>query len=141
MDAQAIAQRSADLMWRADESSQHVGMELKLVEPGRAVMQMTVKAFMLNGQKICHGGYLFMLADSCFAFACNSYNNKTLAQSAAIDFLRPATLAEVLTATATELKRGRTTGVYDIDVTNQDDKRVAVFRGNSFASGTPFFKD
>lgn len=140
-DSQSIATRSVELMWADDAASQHIGMALVRVSPGSAVMQMTVQSFMLNGQNVCHGGYLFMLADSCFGFACNSYNNKTLAQGAAIDFLRPANLNDVLTATATEIKRGRTTGVYDINVTDQDDNLVAVFRGNSFASGKTFFDD
>lgn len=136
-----IAQRSAEIMWAADVSSRHVGMELLEVDTGSAVMRMTVRDFMLNGQDVCHGGYLFMLADSCFAFACNSYNNQTLAQGASIEFLRPALLGDVLTARATEVKRGRTTGVYDIELGNQDAKKVAVFRGSSFASGKPFFAD
>ena len=139
MNADEIARKSAEVMWANDASSAHIGMVLKSVAAGMATIEMPVADYMLNGQKVCHGGYIFTLADSCFAFACNSYNDTTLAQGATIDFLRPALPGDVLTARAEEVSRGRRTGVFDVKVSNQHGKLVAVFRGKSFASGTPLF--
>ncbi|MFK8029604.1 MAG: hydroxyphenylacetyl-CoA thioesterase PaaI [Gammaproteobacteria bacterium] len=139
MTPDEIARKSAEVMWANDVSSAHIGMVLKSVTPGEAVIEMPVADYMLNGQNVCHGGYVFTLADSCFAFACNSYNDATLAQGAAIDFVRPALPGDVLTAQAEEVNRGRRTGVFDVSVKNQHGKLIAVFRGKSFASGKPLF--
>ena len=141
MNAQEIAERSAQTMWDNDVSSPHIGMQLKSIGPGSAVIEMPVADYMLNGAKVCHGGYIFTLSDSCFAFACNSYNIATLAQGCNIDFVRPAFVGDLLTATATEISRGKTTGVYDVRVYNQNEKLVAVMRGKSFAGDKAIFSD
>ncbi len=140
MDALEIAQRSTQTMWSKDVASPHVGMQIDEVAPGFAKMSMDVADYMLNGAKICHGGYIFMLADSCFAFACNTHNDMTLAQGCNIDFIRPAMLGDTLVAEAVELSRGRKTGVYDITVSNQDGKLIAAMRGKSYASGKPMLE-
>ena len=101
------------------------------VRPGYARLRMTVVAYMINSHNICHGGYVFTLADSAFAFACNTYNRVTVASGATIDFLAPVYLEDELTAVATEQALGGRTGVYDVVVTNQRGKNVAVFRGRS----------
>jgi acyl-CoA thioesterase len=106
-------------------------MELLSVVPGRASMRMKVREDMLNGHQICHGGVLFSLADSTFAFACNSYNIPSVAAGATIEFLRPVHLGDELTATAEEKIRARRSGLYDVTVTNQHGELVAMFRGRS----------
>lgn len=141
MDAQERAERAGKTMFANDDASPHVGMTLDKIAPGKAEMSFEVKDYMLNGAKVCHGGYIFMLADSCFAFACNSHNDATLAQGCNIDFIRPAVTGDQLTAKAVELSRGRKTGVYDVMVTNQNNKLVASFRGKSFSSGKAIFKE
>ncbi|NNM00163.1 MAG: hydroxyphenylacetyl-CoA thioesterase PaaI, partial [Gammaproteobacteria bacterium] len=108
---------------------------LSEVGPGRAVMQMTVTDAMLNGHDVCHGGFLFTLADTAFAYACNSQDEAALAQGASIDFLKPAHAGDVLTATAVQLQQGRRTGLYDVTVTNQAQQRLALFRGRAFRVG------
>ncbi len=118
-------------MFAQDRASQAMGMEILDVAPGRARLAMTVRADMVNGHGICHGGLLFCLADSAFAFACNSFNRKTLAAGARIDFLAPAHLGDRLTASAEQVSRGNRTGVYDVQVHNQDGVHLALFRGNS----------
>ncbi|WP_277348908.1 hydroxyphenylacetyl-CoA thioesterase PaaI [Sneathiella limimaris] len=118
-------------MYAEDEASQHLGMTLVEVTPGTAIMTMRVQDYMLNGHKTCHGGYMFLLADSAFAFACNSYNQSTVAQAAQINFLKPVSVGTLLTATATEVSRTGRTGLYNIDVTNEEGALVASFRGNS----------
>lgn len=130
--AQALAQRVADGMYARDRASQALGMRIVDVGPGRARLAMTVRADMLNGHAICHGGFIFTLADSAFAFACNSYNLTTVASGCAIDFLAPAHEGDMLTATAIEQSVTGRTGVYDIDVTNQRGERIALFRGKSY---------
>jgi len=130
--AQALAQRVADGMYARDRASQALGMRIVDVGPGRARLAMTVRADMLNGHAICHGGFIFTLADSAFAFACNSYNLTTVASGCAIDFLAPAHEGDTLTATAVEQSAIGRTGVYDIDVTNQRGERIALFRGKSY---------
>jgi acyl-CoA thioesterase len=131
-DPQALAQRVADGMFARDRASQAMGMRIVDVAPGRATLAMTVRADMLNGHAICHGGFIFTLADSTFAFACNSYNRNTVAQGCSIDYLAPAHAGDVLRATAAERSRTGRTGVYDIDVRNQQGKAVALFRGKSY---------
>jgi acyl-CoA thioesterase len=131
-DAQALALAAGRAMYANDRASQALGMVLEEIRPGYARMRMTVRNDMVNSHDICHGGIIFALADSAFAFACNSHNHVTVAQGAAIEFLAPGRLGDELTAVGEERHvRGRT-GVYDIVVTNQDGERIALFRGKSF---------
>ena len=131
-DAQALAERVAEAMWARDDASQRLGMRIVDVAPGRATLTMSVRSDMLNGHAICHGGFIFTLADSAFAFACNSYNLNTVASGCAIDFLAPAREGDVLTAVARERSMAGRTGVYDIDVANQRGETIALFRGKSY---------
>lgn len=126
-----VAKAVAQTMFGKDKAAQHLGMALKSIGPGKAVMTMRVTDEMLNGHNICHGGYVFTFADTAFAYACNAYNQNTVAQGAQIDFLRPVAPDSLLTATAEERSRSRQTGVYDVTVTDQDDRVVALFRGSS----------
>ncbi len=119
-------------MWAQDQASQALGMQILAMAPGTATLSMTVRQDMLNGHHTCHGGLLSTLADSAFAFACNSYNELTVASGFGIDFLAPAHLGDVLTASCAEVSRSGRTGVYDVTVTNQRGERVAVFRGRSY---------
>jgi len=130
--AQRLAERVADGMFVNDRASRGLGMQIASVAPGRAEMTMTVREDMLNGHAMCHGGFIFMLADSTFAFACNSYNRNTVAQGCSIDYLAPAHLGDVLHATGVERSRTGRTGVYDIEVRNQHGRIVALFRGKSY---------
>lgn len=129
--AQQIAELSAEAMLSSDPSSTRLGMVVEEVRPGFARLRMTVVAYMINSHNICHGGYVFTLADSAFAFACNTYNRVTVASGATIDFLAPVYLEDELTAVATEQALGGRTGVYDVVVKNQAGRNVAVFRGRS----------
>src|SRR6266404_3832056 len=131
-DAQALAERVAAAMYERDRASQSMGIEIAGVGPGRAVLRMAVRADMLNGHAICHGGFIFTLADSAFAFACNSYNLTTVASGCSIDFVAPAREGDVLAAMARERSVSGRTGVYDIEVTNQRGETVAYFRGRSY---------
>jgi len=131
-DANALAGRVAAAMYSRDQASQALGMRIAEVGPGRAELTMPVRADMLNGHAICHGGFIFLLADSTFAFACNSYNRNTVAQGCSIDYLAPAHSGDVLHAVAAERSRSGRTGVYDIDVRNQEGRTVALFRGKSY---------
>lgn len=131
------AKACAETMFVADRASQSLGIEVDVDEPGRAIATMTITETMLNGQGLCHGGFIFALADTAFAFACNGYDDITVAGGAAIDFLRPGHLGDVLTATAIERQRGRRNGVYDVAVKNQDGRELALFRGKSVATGQP----
>jgi len=128
-----VAKAVAQTMFGKDKAAQHLGMALKSIGPGSAVMTMRVTDEMINGHNICHGGYVFTFADTAFAYACNAYNQNTVAQGAQIDFLRPVAPDSLLTATAEERSRSRQTGVYDITVTDQDGRVVALFRGSSHA--------
>ena len=139
-DAAALAAACARSMWDRDRASQGLGMTLVRVAPGEAELSMRVTERMLNGQDCCHGGFLFALADSAFAFACNGYNRKTLAQGCSIEFVRPVAAGERLTAVAKELSRGRLTGIYDVSVRNARGQAVALFRGRSFASDQPLLE-
>jgi len=130
--AQRLAEESAQALYRRDRASQALGMKLAAVRPGWARVEMSVRADMLNGHDVCHGGILFALADSAFAFACNSYNESTVAAAAAIDFLSAARLGDELTAEAAELWRTRRNGIYEITVTNHRGERIALFRGRSY---------
>ena len=134
--AQALAEQVALSMYERDTASQALGLRILRVAPGHAELTMTVRADMLNGHEICHGGFIFTLADSAFAFACNSFNRVTVAQGASIDFLRPATRGDRLRAEAKVVNQGSRTGVYDVEVRREDGKLIACFRGNSFSSDT-----
>ena len=119
-------------MWRVDAASKDT-MQMKLirVEPGRAVIEMQVRELHLNGHKICHGGFIFTLADSTFAFACNSYNKAAVAAGCSIEFLKPAHLHDVLTCEGIEQTLSGRHGIYDMRVTNQKGETIAMFRGKS----------
>ena len=133
MTPQLLAEAAAAAMWQGDAASQNLGMVLSDVAPGRASMAMTVRPEMTNGHRICHGGYIFTLADSAFAFACNTYNQRAVAQMASVTFIAPAFDGDVLTARAAEVwKQGRG-GLYDVHVTNQNGDLIAEFRGHSRA--------
>jgi acyl-CoA thioesterase len=121
-------------MWEGDRASQALGMEIVEVGPGRAVLRMTVRDDMVNGHAIGHGGLTFTLADSAFAFACNSYDRRTVAAGAEIRFLAPTRLGDVLVATAVERTREARTGVYDVEVT-AGEAVVATFVGRSHEIG------
>ncbi len=118
-------------MWVHDTASQSLGMELIEVSPGGATLRMTVRRDFLNGLGSCHGGYMFLLADSAFAFACNSHNRRAVAAGAQIEFLAPPMQGDVLTARAEEVHAAGRTGFYDVTVTDQNGRRVAIFRGRS----------
>ena len=132
VDPDALAQRVGASMYAKDRASRGLGMQLASIAPGRAEMTMTVREDMLNGHRICHGGFIFLLADSTFAFACNSYDRNTVAQGCTIDYLAPAHEGDVLRAIGVERSRKGRTGVYDIEVRNQDGATVALFRGKSY---------
>ena len=129
---QQLAEQVRDAMWAGDHATGMLGMEITEVGPGRAVIRMTVRQDMLNGHAICHGGLITTLADSTFAFACNSYNELTVASGFTVDLLAPGRLGDVLTATGHEVSRAGRTGVYDIVVSNQRGERIALFRGRSY---------
>lgn len=131
MDPNIRAAKSAAAMWAEDRASQDLGMVLEHVGPGTATLSMRVRPDMANGHGICHGGYLFTLADSAFAFACNSYNRATVARHNAITYLAPAQVDEALTATAREVDRTGRSGVYDVEITGKGGRRLALFRGES----------
>ena len=130
-DLQAIAELAGKTMYENDPTSQALGMVLAEIRPGYARMTMTVRADMLNGHRTCHGGYIFMLADSAFAFACNSHNFNTVGAGCTIDYLAPGREGDVLTAEAVEQALSGKTGVYDIAVTNAAGSTIALFRGKS----------
>jgi len=129
---QQLAEACAESMFSRDQASQQLGMKIISVAPGRAVLTMTVDNRMVQGHGACHGGYLFTLADSAFAFSCNTYDKATVASGCTIEYVNPAKEGDLLTATAQELSRGNRTGVYDITITNQNQQVVAYFRGKSY---------
>ena len=131
MTPQEIAEASARGMWNDDSASQRLGMSLDYIAPGQATLSMTITDTMSNGHGNAHGGYIFTLADSAFAFACNSYNQMAVAQHCSITYLIPGRIGDRLTATATETSRRGRSGIYDIRITNQDGDHVAEFRGHS----------
>jgi acyl-CoA thioesterase len=132
-----LAQRCADRMYESDRASRDLGIVITVTAAGSATAEMRVQPSMLNGFDICHGGYIFTLADTAFAFACNAYDNVTVAAGASIEFLRPAKAGDVLTATATQQSRNGRSGIYDVVVTNSQGEEVAAFRGRAHASGKP----
>ena len=140
MHADEVARRSAEAMWAGDRASRSLGMEILDVGPGRATLRMTVTDDMVNGHAIGHGGYTFTLADSAFAFACNSYNRVTVAAGAEIRFRAPTRLGDVLTATAAERERAGRDGTYDISVSTAAGTVVATFVGRSKEIGGTLFE-
>ena len=131
MDAGELARACAEQMWADDSASKGLGMQLISVEPGRAVLAMTITDKMVNGHNIAHGGFIFTLADSAFAFACNTYNQRAVAQHCAVTFIAPGKLGDRLTAQAVEQQRFGRSGIYDITVTRDDGAVIAEFRGHS----------
>ena len=130
--AQTTADLVRDGMFRNDRASKMLGMRIVEVTPGSATLSMTIRDDMLNGHDICHGGLITTLADSAFAFACNSYNELTVASGFSVDLLAPGRLNDVLTARCVEVSKAGRTGVYDTEVTNQRGERIAMFRGRSY---------
>jgi acyl-CoA thioesterase len=128
---QALAELAGKTMYERDPASQALGMQLAEIRPGYARMTMTVTACMLNGHGTCHGGYIFMLADSAFAFACNSHNFNTVGAGCTIDYLAPCRQGDVLSAEAVEQALLGKTGVYDIRVTDGQGRAIALVRGRS----------
>jgi acyl-CoA thioesterase len=135
-DAQARAEAIGRELYARDAASQALGITLEEIRPGYARMKMTVRADMVNGHDLAHGGLIFTLADSTFAFACNSHDHVTVAQGATIEFLAPGKRGDVLTAEGREQHASGRTGLYDIRVTDQDGRTIALFRGKSFRLGT-----
>jgi acyl-CoA thioesterase len=131
-ELQQRAERAAAALFERDRASQALGMRLAGVRPGWARVVMRVRADMVNGHGLCHGGIVFALGDSAFAFACNSHNESTVAAAASIDFLGGAREGDELTAEASELWRTRRNGIYEISICNQRGERVALFRGRSY---------
>jgi len=135
------ARRCADVMLENDASTKSMGIEIQIPEAGAAVAAMTVRDNMANGFNVCHGGVVFTLADTAFAFACNAYNSETLSANATIKWLLPVRPGERLVATASEERREGRHGYYSIIVRNQDDVVVAEFSGHSIATGTALFEE
>jgi phenylacetic acid degradation protein PaaD len=126
-----LARRCADAMYSADRASQALGIRIEAVAPGRATARMRVTATMVNGHDICHGGYVVLLADTAFAFACNTYNVRTVAQGCDVAFLEPARAGDDLVAEAVERARRGRSGLYDVTVRRGDGVVIAEFRGRS----------
>jgi acyl-CoA thioesterase len=141
VDADKIARRCAERMYADDAASQALGITIGDVAPGTAIASMQVRDDMANGHGICHGGYIFTLADTAFAFACNTYDDVTVAAGADITFLEPVSKGADLTATAVELSRRGRSGLYDVTVRTDDGTVVAEFRGRSRSLGRPMLKD
>jgi acyl-CoA thioesterase len=139
MDDLAIAKQCRDTMFETDAAIHALDISVEITGVGEAEARFEVQAGMLNGHGVCHGGYLFTLADTAFAYACNSYNQLTLAAGASIEFLRAAKLGDQLVAIAIERRRGRKTGFYDVVVHNQDGEDVALFRGRSHSTQDTLF--
>jgi acyl-CoA thioesterase len=129
-----LARACAEVMWQDDDASQGLGMEILDIKAGRAVLAMTIKPNMVNGHGIAHGGFIFTLADSAFAFACNSHNERTVAAHGNISFIKPGKLGDRLVATAREVSRSGRSGIYDISV-SADGITIAELRGHSRTLG------
>lgn len=132
LSPQQLAKACAEAMFSRDHASQGLGMRITAMAPGYAELTMTVRQDMVQGHGNCHGGFLFALADSAFAFACNSYDDATVAASCSIDYLGPGQLGDELTATAEERSRRGRTGIYDVTLRNQRGDTIALFRGRSY---------
>lgn len=141
MTPQERARRSARAMWAEDNASKWAGMEITHIDEGTATLEMTVQAHHCNGHGICHGGVTFMLADSAFAFACNSRNQATVAQHNVISFIAPGRQGDRLRAVAREVSLTGRSGIYDVTVTNQDGTVIAEFRGMSRAIRGHLFQE
>jgi acyl-CoA thioesterase len=128
---QELAEACAAAMWAEDATSQRLGMAIEHIAPGQATLTMEVSELMINGHGLAHGGFVFALADSAFAFACNGYNQRTVGHQAAITYVAPARLGDRLTAVAREVHRAGRNGIYDVHVTNDRGEQVAEFRGHS----------
>jgi acyl-CoA thioesterase len=129
-----IARACAEAMWEEDDASKSLGMAIVEIGPGRATLTMTVQAHMVNGQRIAHGGFIFTLADSAFAFACNTHNERVVAAQGSITFIRPGKLGDRLVAAAREISRNGRSGIYDVQVT-ANGVVIAEFRGHSRSIG------
>ena len=139
---QQVADAVREGMYAKDRATRALGMAIVEVAPGTATLRMSVREDMLNGHDICHGGFITTLADSAFAFACNSYNELTVASGFAVDLVAPARLGDVLTARCVEVSKAGRTGVYDSEITNQHGERIAMFRGRSYTiKGKPAVAD
>ena len=133
--AQALAEAVGVALFARDPASKALGMLITEMRPGYARMTMTIRADMLNGHQSCHGGFIFTLADSAFAFACNSHNINTVGAACTIDYLAPGRLGDVLTAEAVEQVQAGRSGVYDVTIRNQEGRTIALFRGKSHRVG------
>jgi acyl-CoA thioesterase len=131
MTPQQIAERCAAAMWPEDHAARGLGIEIVAVSPGEATLAMTVRQDMVNSHGTCHGGFIFALADSAFAYACNSQNHRTVAGGVDINFIAPAHLGDTLSAHGRERQQGGRSGIYDVEVADQTGKLVALFRGRS----------
>ena len=131
MTEDQLARAAAEIMWRDDNASKWLGMKVEEVRTGYARLSMAITANMVNGHNLCHGGLIFTLADSTFAFACNSHNQRAVAAGCSIEFHAPAFLGDLLTAEGIEQALQGRTGVYDMKVTNQKRELIALFRGKS----------
>ncbi len=131
LDPEETARRASDALWADDQATRSLGIERLEVGPGRALLAMTIKPSMTNGHGTCHGGYIFLLADSAFAFACNSHGQKAVAQHCQISFLAPGRAGSRLTAEAVERHRKERSGIYDVTVRDETGQTIAEFRGMS----------
>ena len=134
MNELEVARKCADTMYQSDAASRGLGISIKVIGVGQAEARVAVTPDMINGFDVCHGGYIFTLADTAFAFACNAYDQVTYAGGASIDFVRPVRVGDELVAVAKERHRGGRSGVYEVTVRNQDGEEVAVFTGRSVAT-------
>ena len=141
MNALETAERCADAMFARDSAARALGISITVSQPGSASARMEIIASMINGHGVCHGGYIFALADTAFAFACNAYNRVSVAAGATIDFVRSGYEGDLLLAEASERRRGRTTGIYDVTVTNQEGQLLALFRGRSHSTDKPLLEE
>ena len=141
MTPQQIADRCTEIMWPDDHAARGLGIVITSTTPGGATVSMKVRQDMVNGHGICHGGFIFALADTNFAYACNSFNHRAVAAGVDINFVAPAHLGDTLTAVGHARHQGGRSGIYDIEVTNQDGKTVAVFRGRSTRIKGHFFEE
>ncbi len=131
MTPDEVARQSAERLWADDDAAQAAGISVDLVGPGEASLSMTVGKGMTNGHGIAHGGFIFLLADTAFAYACNSYNQRCVAQHCSITYLKPAQAGSRLIAKAREVRRAERSGIYDISVSDETGAPIAEFRGVS----------
>jgi len=136
-----LAKRCGEAMWSDDNASHALGIEVDVTGVGAANARMVIRDDMVNGLDVCHGGLVFALADTAFAFACNAYNDQSFAASCQIEFMRPAKLSDELLAIASEDYRGRRSGYYTVKIQNQRDEAVALLRGRSASNGKTLIND